>query len=470
MAPIPLLPTLSTAGLGLGATSSDYTANNEDPVKNIDIFNFDNKIDFFRFMGLELKKVIPVKADKNRNNNKHRSETTHRDTLLDSAKVRSTTNRRIDKQTNQFDKMIDLHKSIRSIKECSVVIIGEKCRICGRDFKCIKDLDLHTKRRHTSEKPRRKHVVLKIGDEVMARLSIRRKHLKRAHREIDNGEHHDDVSAQTLCANEINRNDQTNRERLPTPLINFDDICDITDAASRRSKFDDRQVLLSSLRDRGTRPSNGYGNNDDDEIQEVLRIKRSPKRGPSINHETPNRTERELLLSEAIREFDKIYTDPMDLFELGESRPHSRDLKYNFIEDYSWFADRSLRNDPLDLIERNCSYQINYDSDIDAIPGDLNSLIDDFNTKQPEDENTFAKEYRRENGDVIPDFIDYTECLNDSRFINNNNRSGSDVCSIESSFYNDAQIGEWQQLTKLSDTFNGNVPQRTKPLPILRSA
>ncbi|KYM86430.1 hypothetical protein ALC53_04130 [Atta colombica] len=35
-----------------------------------------------------------------------------------------------------------------TLRECSVVIIGSTCRICGRDFKCESDVALHTRWRH----------------------------------------------------------------------------------------------------------------------------------------------------------------------------------------------------------------------------------------------------------------------------------------------------------------------------------
>lgn len=34
------------------------------------------------------------------------------------------------------------------LRECSVVIIGSRCKICGRDFKCMSDVAMHTNWRH----------------------------------------------------------------------------------------------------------------------------------------------------------------------------------------------------------------------------------------------------------------------------------------------------------------------------------
>lgn len=36
------------------------------------------------------------------------------------------------------------------LRECSVVIVGSTCRICGRDFKCESDVELHTRWRHNA--------------------------------------------------------------------------------------------------------------------------------------------------------------------------------------------------------------------------------------------------------------------------------------------------------------------------------
>lgn len=37
-----------------------------------------------------------------------------------------------------------------TLRECSVVIVGSTCRICGRDFKCESDVALHTRWRHNA--------------------------------------------------------------------------------------------------------------------------------------------------------------------------------------------------------------------------------------------------------------------------------------------------------------------------------
>lgn len=37
-----------------------------------------------------------------------------------------------------------------NLRECSVVIVGSTCRICGRDFKCESDVALHTRWRHNA--------------------------------------------------------------------------------------------------------------------------------------------------------------------------------------------------------------------------------------------------------------------------------------------------------------------------------
>lgn len=37
-----------------------------------------------------------------------------------------------------------------ALRECSIVIVGSRCRICGRDFKCESDVALHTQWRHNA--------------------------------------------------------------------------------------------------------------------------------------------------------------------------------------------------------------------------------------------------------------------------------------------------------------------------------
>ncbi|XP_043277360.1 uncharacterized protein [Venturia canescens] len=484
MVPMVTVPTVRLAEYGITASN-----NYEDVVKNIDVSEINNKVIFFRFMGLEIKNSDKTITDKTcRNNDKNGtydklqenpmcpneqpSEVTRSDTTPKNLSVQSTTNIRTNKRIHQSDDMIDSRKSIKCTRECSVVVIGEKCRICGKNFKCVKDVEVHTKNKHRSKKPRRKHVVLRIGDEVIGRVSIRKKHLKRAYRETLDDEVTTFISSDK--GEKINRNDRINDGRLATPLISVEDICDIADTASRQSKIDERNVLLSSLGDHRTGSSNRYGNNSNEEIMEVLRIRRLSKFGPSINHETPNRAERELLLSDAIREFDRMENDPMDMLEFTDNGEPSRDLNEDLMEDYCWLGDGTLRNDDLDIIENNCSYRIKDGYDIDSSHEIPNSLLGEFAPSYFNDENLYSKEYRKENGEIVPDFIDYTQCLNNNysrvNANNNNNKSGSDAHNIESSFYNEAQINEWNHLTKTSLAFNGNGPRGTESttnLPIV---
>lgn len=50
-----------------------------------------------------------------------------------------------DEQLNKDDFVLPAGVNLR---ECSVVIVGSTCRICGRDFKCITDVALHVQWRH----------------------------------------------------------------------------------------------------------------------------------------------------------------------------------------------------------------------------------------------------------------------------------------------------------------------------------
>lgn len=55
--------------------------------------------------------------------------------------------RKADVQTNRRGFRIPADVTLR---ECSVVIIGSTCRICGRHFKCESDVDVHTRWRHNA--------------------------------------------------------------------------------------------------------------------------------------------------------------------------------------------------------------------------------------------------------------------------------------------------------------------------------
>lgn len=69
-----------------------------------------------------------------------RPKRVHRETEADGM-------RKTDVQTNRRGFRIPVDVTLR---ECSVVIIGSTCRICGRDFKCESDVALHTRWRHNA--------------------------------------------------------------------------------------------------------------------------------------------------------------------------------------------------------------------------------------------------------------------------------------------------------------------------------
>lgn len=59
-------------------------------------------------------------------------------------------------------------------RECRVVIVGERCQICSQLFKCRTDLEDHNKEHHS----RVVMVVLRIGKELMARIPLKKRHLR----------------------------------------------------------------------------------------------------------------------------------------------------------------------------------------------------------------------------------------------------------------------------------------------------
>ncbi|XP_024937718.1 uncharacterized protein LOC107264788 [Cephus cinctus] len=64
------------------------------------------------------------------------------------------------------------------MRQCRVLIFGTKCKVCGRSFKCITDVKRHTKAKHLFKKKSKATVIIKIGDEVMSKVCVRKKHLK----------------------------------------------------------------------------------------------------------------------------------------------------------------------------------------------------------------------------------------------------------------------------------------------------
>uniref|UniRef100_A0A6V7KL38 C2H2-type domain-containing protein n=1 Tax=Bracon brevicornis TaxID=1563983 RepID=A0A6V7KL38_9HYME len=65
-----------------------------------------------------------------------------------------------------------------SMKPCSVLIIGERCKICKRPFKCESDLRDHMKKAHK----RKVKVVLKFDNQMVSTKWIKKRHLKRPRR------------------------------------------------------------------------------------------------------------------------------------------------------------------------------------------------------------------------------------------------------------------------------------------------
>ncbi|KAK2577985.1 hypothetical protein KPH14_008417 [Odynerus spinipes] len=151
-------------------------------VKCCDTSMVESKESFMKIIGLEMKKQEEEEKEK---------ETTKEDDTI------------IQKNTNP--------KTTLRLRDCSVVIIGETCKICALPFKSISDVIFHTEMRHgdgftvcgkyfeakmdgSKEKRnmtvrRRREsngnnngnqlrVTLKIGDEIISEISMNRKHLK----------------------------------------------------------------------------------------------------------------------------------------------------------------------------------------------------------------------------------------------------------------------------------------------------
>ncbi|XP_012149780.2 uncharacterized protein LOC105663696 [Megachile rotundata] len=92
------------------------------------------------------------------------------------------------------------------LRDCSVVILGEKCKICGRLYKCKTDINVHMQQKHYAysteetqckeyndeiyssissphtvkkKSAKKLQITFKIGWQVLSKRSVKRKHLKR---------------------------------------------------------------------------------------------------------------------------------------------------------------------------------------------------------------------------------------------------------------------------------------------------
>ncbi|XP_012272852.1 uncharacterized protein LOC105695656 [Orussus abietinus] len=74
------------------------------------------------------------------------------------------------------------------LKDCRVVIFGEKCKVCGRNFKCKTDVAEHMNSRHSTRRLARIRVVFKIGEEVVSNVLLKKKHIKKTSRILRVGE------------------------------------------------------------------------------------------------------------------------------------------------------------------------------------------------------------------------------------------------------------------------------------------
>ncbi|XP_046740028.1 uncharacterized protein LOC124407676 [Diprion similis] len=65
------------------------------------------------------------------------------------------------------------------ITDCRVVVIGERCKICDISFKCISDLEIHNRKYHLPNDRKKVTLVLRIGNEIISRLSVKKRHIRR---------------------------------------------------------------------------------------------------------------------------------------------------------------------------------------------------------------------------------------------------------------------------------------------------
>ena len=351
----------------------------------------DNKVEFFLSMGLEIKKYCDINYyHKNKDCDYYSSEMNAErscrlsnrlmkllDESSEESSIESMESKSKNATKNRFSDNIDLPKITANTRKCSVAIKGEQCKICGRCFKCITDVETHIKKNHIMKKPR-KQVVLKIGDEVISKVSIRSKYLKRL----------DKVK---------------NKYRNVT----------VSDDFTRVSNDE-----LESRR-----------NIEDEDVKEILRIRR-PRTvsGPEIdiNHETPTRTQRDLLLANALREPIIVDIDPED--------------KNEIVEEYCWLANDMKETGNLNVEEHNCSFPIENEN-IDFTNEFSNSTFDSSTYDFCVESLLYSNEAQQSD---LPDFIDYTHCLDHKiSFHDNNNNKKKNIDEMAEVFYNEDLIDGW---------------------------
>lgn len=323
----------------------------------------------------------------------------------------------------------DYLEIVSRMRECSVMIIGDKCKVCGKTFKCIKDVQNHVRKKHRKRRSKKK-LVLKIGDEVISRVLIRRKHLK-WHRTMNESTIVASGEATSSCNDELS-DDRTSYEGT---FVDLDSDCDVNSARSILTKTNEN--LFRELNDM---PANEVRNSrrDDDDIEVLLRITRARTSGPAmeINHETPNRTERELLISDAIREFVRMDNEPIVIND-------SDDIEH----DCCWLANGISPNFNLDREETNCTFHIDNDDDIEFTLESENSAINGNNNNNEyfndEEVSLNPKVFGGRIGDVLPDFLEGLDDPKSQRHFNNN------VYDVDSPFY-DTRTNGGNNLTGVS--------------------
>ncbi|XP_076249030.1 uncharacterized protein LOC143188596 [Calliopsis andreniformis] len=289
------------------------------------------------------------------------------------------------------------------LRDCSVVILGSTCKICGKCFKCVRDLNMHEIWKHrkylkednaakdghgyvkdTSEtynifselsedatisidgspaiKVRRKlRLTLRIGTEVIARMTMKRKHLKtykttNIATQTEHTAHNVDELIMEKSEGAVPRIDLPVFDNSPCQCCNSGlHVVNSTNqylagniVASRDTKYEESTVTVpvmlpitvpnndtapddnvrTSLPLREESPKSSVANEktNDDEIQEVLRIVRGGNTSTDINHESPNRNEQEMLVQDAIRDMIRMEEQGWHLLEKELPRKKIRSI------------------------------------------------------------------------------------------------------------------------------------------------
>lgn len=324
-------------------------------------------------------------------------------------------------------------KTSYTLPQCRVVIIGSRCTVCGKSFKCQTDVMHHATRKHT-RKPNEMAITLTIGNKVMARMYVKKKYLQlcsknndKIHSNLDTLSEQVKYYPSTLTMNQTNINNcNTPEERMkqinwPSLRIyksevykehiktNNGDCCHkktVISAVKHHHNNDNndiskccKPIQTSQLLDNFSKPIGVDNAIVDDEIEEVVRITRQQPELLDLERVSQCRSEGKLRLSDAVNELMMI--ENTELYG-RYCKQESDNISEICIHDGDYNLDNPERNYSFDIVT--------HDTDDDDVyyagefRNETKDSIDDFQFALNDDERKEIEPY---------DDIDWREMLPD---------------------------------------------------------